>query len=364
MDLAAAIEGVVREILALEAEHAPQPTRQGDLGPWAARLLHPGAEGSGASFGLDVGLVEGWVTAALTRLRGAGWLTLLGSPFAQALEEAGRLSLPEGITVTRARHGLVLQAGAEPTLGDVARGEFPTLLAAVERAILPLKILGHHEAEWLHLDGSFFELPPFAAHHATGAFIGRLVDPQGFLVLPAERVEALLARLEAAPEAISTEDWTALVQACSALTAISNALAVRLARLIGAQRQHGRGELLLASLSALRPRRVNLPVILVALNNTLGALHKEDLEAAERLSDAVQALAPRHPTIYLWTATIYLERDRLGDAAQQIALAMDHAPAVDGPPTVERVRNDPDFAPLLTHPKVVAAFERRAQAGA
>jgi hypothetical protein len=194
------------------------PIRSGH-GGWFARPRGSRDEDAawGAIFGwcrrylaIEPSSVDGWLSGALTRHRGAGWLTVLGPPFAQAL---GELPSAAGISRHEGARALVLEAG-EPTLGDVARGEFPEAIAAVARWLEPVTLTTWARRGTLTMGGVWFstfssQLPgAFSDHHATEAFLRRFVDPEGFLgPTPRERGLELVERLEASMDAEQRAAW-------------------------------------------------------------------------------------------------------------------------------------------------------------
>lgn len=142
-------------------------------------------------FALGVGHLDGWLPALPTGVLGADWLTVLGPTFAAFLAEhaPARFTAPD-VAVTTSPAGTIIRAGDWPTLGDVARGEFPAALAEIDRYLLPLKIGGwRHTAPMTRFGRAWEvtteELPGgFAEHRATAAWLHRLIEPRGFLDLP------------------------------------------------------------------------------------------------------------------------------------------------------------------------------------
>lgn len=169
-------------------------------------------------FGVEPAQVDGWLVATRRRARGAGWLTILGRPFARALDK--RLAkLPRSVVREDRAHGTILRAGASPSLGDVARGDFPSDIGAVARAIAPVAVGAYARSGMLTIGGRMFttftdELVGFDDHHATALHLGRFVDPQAFLgPTPREEAEALLAKVCAAtknPKPL--REWTQSVK--------------------------------------------------------------------------------------------------------------------------------------------------------
>lgn len=161
-----------------------------DIFAWCRRL-----------FGIEIGSVDGWLPGALSRLRGASWLTILGPAFTTELERAKRLRFSRGVAIARSERGAILRAGATPPLGDVARGEFPTAIAEVERAIAPLLIRGYDARSWMVFGGRHFttqadDLLPMRSHHATASYLARFLDPAGWRApTPRERAEQMLRTL-------------------------------------------------------------------------------------------------------------------------------------------------------------------------
>ena len=163
-------------------------------------------------FSIEPCYVDGWLGGAMTRHRGAGWLTVLGRPFVEAL---GELELSAAVRRDDRAHGVVLTAG-ELTLGDVARGGFPEPVAEVSWLLAPVSLSGWTKRGMLSMGGVYFstfasELPgAFADHHATAAFMRRFVDPRGFVGETArERGLALIERLRASMDAKTRKKWDA-----------------------------------------------------------------------------------------------------------------------------------------------------------
>ena len=169
-----------------EAEPDPLP----EIFTWCRRF-----------WGVDIGTVEGWLPGTVTRLHGASWLTILGPAFATELERAKRLDFTGNVELTGDDRGTIIRAGASPSLGDIARGEFSSEVAQVEAAIAPLLMAGYDARSWVNFSGTVFDtrsedLLPMRSHHATAMYVSRLLDPAGWLApTPRERVEAVLADL-------------------------------------------------------------------------------------------------------------------------------------------------------------------------
>lgn len=163
---------------------------------------------------LEVGYLDGWLTAARRRHRGAGWLTVLGTPFVRALGKPRLSKLSKTIHRYDGKNGIVLRAGATPPLGDVARAEFPEAIAEVARMLEPVTITDYGKQGALLISGEWFatstnELPgAFADHHATHAHLRRFVDPMA-LVGPTPREKAIeLADRLFAKKKKTPRDWT------------------------------------------------------------------------------------------------------------------------------------------------------------
>jgi hypothetical protein len=157
----------------------PEPYRQ--IFAWCQR-----------HFALDVGYVDGFLESTSRRVLGAGWLTVLGRTFTQYLTEHApqRLETP-GIEIRRSPHGLIIRAGDAPILGDVQRGEFPTLMAEVDEFLQPLKAKAWHRTSTISMSGHWWraqtnDLPgAFTEHRATAAWLARFADPAAFLAVRA-----------------------------------------------------------------------------------------------------------------------------------------------------------------------------------
>lgn len=127
---------------------------------WARRYL-----------GLEVEDLNVTVDHVLDAIKGAGWLTLVGSDLwsrLPATKEGGPKLSPD-ITVGRSPHGVVLRAGPTPVLGDRNAAELPVLQAEVERALAPLKLKEHGE-----FAGRFEE------EKATLRWLGRFLTPEAW----------------------------------------------------------------------------------------------------------------------------------------------------------------------------------------
>ena len=153
-------------------------------------------------WGIDVVGIDGWLSAALRRMRGASWLTVVGRPFLRALDGAGALgALPSEVSRHDGAHGAVFQAGAAPSLCDVARGEACEAVASVARAIDPLVVQSYEKRGFFSVGGVLFdtfqeELPAFVDHHATALHVHRFARPASFQgPTPREEAEAMMRAL-------------------------------------------------------------------------------------------------------------------------------------------------------------------------
>lgn len=75
-------------------------------------------------------------------IKGVGWLTLLDLAFVEQLGgiEAIQKKLPLGVNVQQLDHGVIIQAGNKPVLGDKNRQEDLSDLRAVNDLISPIRI--------------------------------------------------------------------------------------------------------------------------------------------------------------------------------------------------------------------------------
>jgi len=301
-------------------------------------------------FGVDVGIVDGWLPGALTRLRGAAWLTVLGRGFATALGDAGRLSWPPPITLTRGPSGVVVRAGAEPSLGDVARGEFPVHTAAVERAVLPLAIAGYSQPGMFSIGGVMWttlteQLAPFASHHATAGFVRRLLDPQGFLETPRDVAEALLARLCAAHGGPQLAEWKASRD--TGWRAFSTLLRL----LYNASCRPPTTELSVEALE--HAARFDDGAIKNVLNNLLFAyLERGTHDRALAIMPRALEYAEQNPSILHNAACIFV---RAGDHARALDCVRDARRF--NYENLAALRDDDDLAPLRDLPEYRALFD-------
>lgn len=112
--------------------------------------------------GVEVEDLNKTVPYVLDAVKGASWLTLLGSKFTSRLEHGDyHANLASSVDVTRHAHGWVIRAGERPSIGDRNRQDFPLLYAQVESFLRPFKLRAHGEfagrfrieeatMDWLH----------------------------------------------------------------------------------------------------------------------------------------------------------------------------------------------------------------------
>lgn len=139
-----------------------KPTAFWEIHDWCKRFV-----------GLDVQDADAMAWDAFDGLPGSGWLTLVGNVAADRL----RLDLASlaagpwqhGVVATPLPHGLLLQAGPAPVLGDLNRGEFPWAYAEVARRLAPAFV-----KEPTPFWGGFRD------HGDTLAWLRRLVEPEGW----------------------------------------------------------------------------------------------------------------------------------------------------------------------------------------
>jgi hypothetical protein len=139
-----------------------KPTAFWDIHDWCKRFV-----------GLDVQDAEAMAWHAFDGLPGSNWLTLVGNVAADRvrLDLAALAAGPwkHGVKATPLAHGLLLQAGPAPVLGDLNRGEFPWAYAEVARRLAPAFV-----KEPTPFWGGFHE------HGDTVAWLRRLVEPEGW----------------------------------------------------------------------------------------------------------------------------------------------------------------------------------------
>jgi hypothetical protein len=118
--------------------------------------------------GLEVEDLNVTVRYVLDAIKGANWLTLIGSKLWDRLLERTKAEprFAPGVAVIRAAHGMILRAGDGPVLGDRNRRQWPELYVDVERKLVPIKLAEHAE-----FAGRFEE------EAATGAWLRRLLEP-------------------------------------------------------------------------------------------------------------------------------------------------------------------------------------------
>jgi TseV toxin immunity protein TsiV len=120
-------------------------------------------------WGLDVQDSEAMSWLAPRGLPGSNWLTLVGAPLLDALGEAAPV-LEEGeqdmVSVSTLRHGLLVRAGPEATVGDLNRTDLPEAYMAAARRLVPAFV-----AEPPSFGGAFAR-----DKGETGRWFRRLVD--------------------------------------------------------------------------------------------------------------------------------------------------------------------------------------------
>lgn len=119
--------------------------------------------------GLEVEDLNVTTKYVLGGIKGANWLTLVGTELWRRLTESakGEPRFAPGVALTRAAHGVILRAGQAPMLGDRNRRQWPELYIDVERKLVPIKLAEHGE-----FSGRFEE------ESATGAWLRRLLEPK------------------------------------------------------------------------------------------------------------------------------------------------------------------------------------------
>lgn len=139
-----------------------KPTAFWEIHDWCKRYL-----------GLDVQDADAMAWSALDGLPGTNWITLIGNVLADRarvdLDSLAARTWRHGVKAVRLPHGLLLQAGAAPTLGDVNRGEFPLAYAEVARQLAPA-FVNEPPEYW----GGFYE------HQDTAKWLRRFVEPEGW----------------------------------------------------------------------------------------------------------------------------------------------------------------------------------------
>jgi len=295
-------------------------------------------------FALDVGLIDGWLSSAHHRLRNAAWLTILGPGFATALDEVGRLSFApqfEGeIVLDRTSSGsVIVRTGVAPVLGDIARGEFPAALAAVDRMIEPLHCGTYYQPGMFSAGGIYFstlseELAPFAGHHATAGFVRRLIEPRAFLCTPREQAEALLGRLAAEFDSKELAAWQEDGgQDFSTLMRL----------LYNATCAHPTSDLAVEALEF--AGRYDTGAVELAMNNLLYALFaRREIERGLAVMPRALTYAEKDPPLLHNAACIYVAAGQLEPALECVRLAKQYGY------DVAKLRADDDLAPLRALP--------------
>ncbi len=322
-------------------------------------------------FALDPAYLDGWLVAARRRLRGASWLTVIGTPFADVL--ASRLKdLPSSITKTSGGRGLVLRAGAKPSLGDVARGEYPTEVALVAHAIEPLLLSRFSKGGFVSLGGGLYastfaeELPGgFAGHKATLLYLHRFRDPELFARGPTvlEEAEALLEKLAAATKASKhLKEWQKKKRAGEAtMSDLTYAIQMTAHPVVTAMPPPKAAELGIQALevAARYPDDSNAWVYNSLLYSYLN--RPERFAAGLALVPEVLRKAKSDPFLYHNVACIYSLTGRIDDALEVTKLAKEA-----GYDQFDSMENDDQLAAVAAaRPKEWAVlFAKRAKASA
>lgn len=132
------------------------PAREDQMRAWHARFLALDAR--------DLALSGSHFAAGI---KGPSWLTLLDSAFVAQLggdKTIANKLLDSGVHIASLPNGLMLQAGARPTLGDVNRREDASPMRAVSALLRPIRV-----------DGGF-TLRQFGDRDGTRAWLSRLDD--------------------------------------------------------------------------------------------------------------------------------------------------------------------------------------------
>ena len=301
-------------------------------------------------FQIEPCYVDGWLGGAVTRHRGAGWLTVLGRPFVDALAP---LALSASISRRDAKHGVVLEAG-ELTLGDVARGDFPVAVAEVARLLEPVALTSWAKRGNISMGGVWFstfatQLPgAFNHHHATESYMRRFVDPERFLGPSAREVGmALIQRLRATMDEAKLAAWTERF----ILDEIEYFKDLLQALYLGAYHTPD-AELAIEALRHVTRFPDWAPA--AAYNNLLLAYLR-----AGRIDDGV-ALMPvalrtakegNNPHTYHNAACVLVAAGRFDEAMECVRLARD-----EGYPHMDKIESDDDLTPLRARDDWKALF--------
>jgi hypothetical protein len=95
--------------------------------------------------GLEVEDLNVTLPHMLDGIKGANWLTLLGSALAERVTSESWQVVGRHADVARLSQGVVVRAGDHPALGDRNRNAWPTEVAAVEAAFAGIKLRQHGE---------------------------------------------------------------------------------------------------------------------------------------------------------------------------------------------------------------------------
>ncbi|MEM9458376.1 MAG: type VI immunity family protein [Myxococcota bacterium] len=123
-------------------------------------------------WGVDLEDLNGTLPQMVDRVKGAQWLTLLGSMFTAKSELEGAFDvLNSAVEIVRHPRAMVLQAGPNPSDGDQHRRD-PNLDAYLEvaRAIEPVTVDAHSD----------FAGDQFLAQGDTLGWLRRFTDPDGW----------------------------------------------------------------------------------------------------------------------------------------------------------------------------------------
>jgi hypothetical protein len=118
--------------------------RKSETHAWSTSMRHPGVDivripVDAKALGKVTSEVDSTAPIGSQGVKGVGWLTLLDTSLCRELGgvAALRRKLPASIEVLECRHGVILQAGPKPELGDINRGETLPLYREIYKLLVP-----------------------------------------------------------------------------------------------------------------------------------------------------------------------------------------------------------------------------------
>ncbi|MEM9188978.1 MAG: type VI immunity family protein [Myxococcota bacterium] len=181
----AALAGELVDVLPVRSGWGGYEAHSGETN--LGRGQHAVFDWSRRYFGIEVADPDALLPLMRAEAKGANWITVLGPAMLEAIGEPSFDNLE--ISIDERTYGMVIQAGDDPTLGDVCAAAFPEEYSEVERWLQPVKL-----RDPIPLNDVF------TANGASGAWFRRLLFPADLLA------PTTLELLQRAEHAARTDD--------------------------------------------------------------------------------------------------------------------------------------------------------------